>query len=160
VRFYIWRWGRKYVWNVGELLAYYTAQHPRRQPFSYSPWWESEISQSNFFVCAYNTSRSAVGYVLLTAGMNVLRSGRISPHKFRNACDCNKAAIKTISCITTSQNQRQREAATSGEAKIEQLHFYSGIQYSLQPTLQFALYSTYAVMEFIITCRDTLLLQK
>jgi hypothetical protein len=31
---------------VGKLLQYYTAQEPIRQPFSYSPPWESEIKHN------------------------------------------------------------------------------------------------------------------
>jgi hypothetical protein len=38
--------GSKYLWNVGELLPDYTAQQPRRQPSSYSPPWELQISLS------------------------------------------------------------------------------------------------------------------
>jgi hypothetical protein len=34
----------KHLWNAGQLLPYYTAQHPRRQPSSYSSPWEPEIS--------------------------------------------------------------------------------------------------------------------
>jgi hypothetical protein len=37
--------GSKHLWNVGKLLPDYRAQHPRRQPSSYSPPWEPEISQ-------------------------------------------------------------------------------------------------------------------
>jgi hypothetical protein len=36
--------GNKHLWNVGELLPDYTALQPRRQPSSYSPPWEPEIS--------------------------------------------------------------------------------------------------------------------
>jgi hypothetical protein len=36
--------GSKLLWNVGECLPDYTAQHPRRQPPSYSSPWEPEIS--------------------------------------------------------------------------------------------------------------------
>jgi hypothetical protein len=39
--------GRKYLRNVGKLLSDYTTQQPRRQPSSYSPPWEPEISQIN-----------------------------------------------------------------------------------------------------------------
>jgi hypothetical protein len=35
------------LWNVGKLLPDYTAQQPRRQPYSYSPPRESEISRRN-----------------------------------------------------------------------------------------------------------------
>jgi hypothetical protein len=38
--------GTKHLWNVGQYLPYYTAQHSRRQPFSYSLPWEPEISLS------------------------------------------------------------------------------------------------------------------
>jgi hypothetical protein len=36
--------GSKHVWNVRKLLPDYSAQHPRRQPSSYSSSWEPEIS--------------------------------------------------------------------------------------------------------------------
>jgi hypothetical protein len=36
--------GSKHLWNVGKLLPDYTAQQPGRQPSSYSPPWEPEIS--------------------------------------------------------------------------------------------------------------------
>jgi hypothetical protein len=36
--------GSKHLWNVGKLQTDYTAQHPRRQPSSYSSPWEPEIS--------------------------------------------------------------------------------------------------------------------
>jgi hypothetical protein len=36
----------KLLWNVGKLLPDYTAQHPRRQPSSYSSPWGHEISRS------------------------------------------------------------------------------------------------------------------
>jgi hypothetical protein len=35
--------GSKDLWNVGELLPYYTAIQPWRQPSSYSPPWELQI---------------------------------------------------------------------------------------------------------------------
>jgi hypothetical protein len=35
--------GSKHLWNVSKLLPDYMAQHPRRQPSSYSPLWETEI---------------------------------------------------------------------------------------------------------------------
>jgi hypothetical protein len=39
--------GSKQLWNVSKLLPYCTAQQPKRQPSSYSPPWEPEISQVN-----------------------------------------------------------------------------------------------------------------
>jgi hypothetical protein len=48
-----WRWlssdrpndgGSKHLWNVGQFIQDYTAQHPRRQPASYSSMCEPEIS--------------------------------------------------------------------------------------------------------------------
>jgi hypothetical protein len=36
--------GIKYLWNLAKLLPDYTAQYPRRQPSSYSPPSEPEIS--------------------------------------------------------------------------------------------------------------------
>jgi hypothetical protein len=36
--------GSKHLWNVGKLLPDYTAQQTRRQPSSYSPPWEPQIS--------------------------------------------------------------------------------------------------------------------
>jgi hypothetical protein len=41
--------GSKHIWNVGKLLPDYTEQQPRRQPSSYSPPWEPEISHINIF---------------------------------------------------------------------------------------------------------------
>jgi hypothetical protein len=38
--------GSKHLWNVGKLLSDYTAQQPSRQPTSYSPPWQPEISQT------------------------------------------------------------------------------------------------------------------
>jgi hypothetical protein len=34
----------KHLWDAGKLLPDYTAQHPRRQSFSYLPPWEPDIS--------------------------------------------------------------------------------------------------------------------
>jgi hypothetical protein len=39
--------GSKHLWNVGKLLPDYTAQHPRRQPSSYSLPWEPQILLSH-----------------------------------------------------------------------------------------------------------------
>jgi hypothetical protein len=39
----------KHLWNVSKFLPDFTAQEPRRQPSSYSPPWEPEISQGNKF---------------------------------------------------------------------------------------------------------------
>jgi hypothetical protein len=39
--------------QVCKLLPDYTAQQSRRQPSSYSPLWEPEISQASRYVCAY-----------------------------------------------------------------------------------------------------------
>jgi hypothetical protein len=36
---------RKHLWNFCKLLPDYTAQQPRRQPSSYSPQWEPQISR-------------------------------------------------------------------------------------------------------------------
>jgi hypothetical protein len=36
--------GSKHLWNVGKLLPDHTAHYPRRQPSSYSPQWEPQIS--------------------------------------------------------------------------------------------------------------------
>jgi hypothetical protein len=36
----------KHLWNVGQFLWDYTAQHPRRQSSSYSPPWGPKISQN------------------------------------------------------------------------------------------------------------------
>jgi hypothetical protein len=36
--------GSKHLWNVGQFLPDYTAQHPRRQPSSFSPPWEPGIT--------------------------------------------------------------------------------------------------------------------
>jgi hypothetical protein len=42
----------KHLWNVGKLLPDYAAQQPTRQPSSYSPPWDPEMSQtSSFFRC-------------------------------------------------------------------------------------------------------------
>jgi hypothetical protein len=35
--------GSTHLWNVGQFLPDYTAQHPRRRPSSYSLPWESKI---------------------------------------------------------------------------------------------------------------------
>jgi hypothetical protein len=43
--------GRKHLCNVGKLLPYYMVQQPRRQPSSYSPSWEPQISGTNVFPC-------------------------------------------------------------------------------------------------------------
>jgi hypothetical protein len=43
--------GSKHLWNVGQFLPNYTAQHPRRQSSSYSPW-EPEIS-TTFLLTAH-----------------------------------------------------------------------------------------------------------
>jgi hypothetical protein len=43
-----WWWpddgGSTDLWNVGKLIAVYMALHPRRQPSSYSPPWEPQIT--------------------------------------------------------------------------------------------------------------------
>jgi hypothetical protein len=51
--------GSKHLWNVGKLLPDYTAQQPRRQPSSYSPPWEPQISLShvNVFCSSYLMSK-------------------------------------------------------------------------------------------------------
>jgi hypothetical protein len=36
--------GSKYLWNADKRLPDYTAQQPRKQPSTYSPPWEPEIS--------------------------------------------------------------------------------------------------------------------
>jgi hypothetical protein len=36
--------GSKHLWNIGKLLPDYMAQQPRRQPSSYLPLWEPEVS--------------------------------------------------------------------------------------------------------------------
>jgi hypothetical protein len=40
--------GSNNFWNVGKLLPDYISQHPRRQPSSYSPPWEPEISRGSY----------------------------------------------------------------------------------------------------------------
>jgi hypothetical protein len=38
--------GSKHLWSFGEFIPDYTVQQPKRQPSSYSPPWEPEISPS------------------------------------------------------------------------------------------------------------------
>jgi hypothetical protein len=45
--------GSKHLWNVGEFLPDYTAQHPRRQSPLYSSPREPEISRYKQFQWAY-----------------------------------------------------------------------------------------------------------
>jgi hypothetical protein len=51
--------GSKHLWNVGKLLPDYMAQQPRRQPSSYSPPWQPEIS---LMTEAASTSETSVNF--------------------------------------------------------------------------------------------------
>jgi hypothetical protein len=50
--------GSNHLWNVGQFLRDYMTKHPGKQPSSYSPSWEPEISLSDqTFVCIYHALR-------------------------------------------------------------------------------------------------------
>jgi hypothetical protein len=75
--------GSKHLWNVGKLLPDFTAQEPRRQPFSYSPPLEPGISQvmsgcyALFEKCAWNKRISGSSYLCLSAWYNPRTARRI-----------------------------------------------------------------------------------
>jgi hypothetical protein len=62
-------WGSKHIWNVGQFLPDYTAQHPRRQSSSYSSR-ENLRSCINLKYGSYPFSLSA------TPGVNWCRPGK------------------------------------------------------------------------------------
>jgi hypothetical protein len=55
-------WFLKHLWNVGKLLPDYTAQHPRRQPSSYSPPWKPQISHFSDAFSIWNGPNSRPDY--------------------------------------------------------------------------------------------------
>jgi hypothetical protein len=42
--------GSKHLWNVGKLIPVYKAQHPGRQPSSYTPPWQPQAIQKNMLL--------------------------------------------------------------------------------------------------------------
>jgi hypothetical protein len=59
----------EHLWNVGQFLPDYTAQHPRRKASSYSPSWESEISPEMYLL--YKTFRE-FWWMAVTTNFNFL----------------------------------------------------------------------------------------
>jgi hypothetical protein len=62
--------GSKHLWNVDQFPLDYTAQHPRRQWFSYSSPWDPELPLIVLMMEAVSTSETSVNFYETTRRNN------------------------------------------------------------------------------------------